>query len=231
MKSEESTRSGPRPAHGAAPIVLASASPRRSRLLADAGISIEIVPADIDETELPGEGPVEMAERLAREKALAVAARLAHTPGRPVLAADTIVVLRDRVLGKPRDAAHAVELLTRLVGQAHEVITGVCLAHSGGDRSETLHVVSRVRMRPAGREEIEAYVATGEPLDKAGAYAVQGEGRRFVETVDGSETNVIGLPMEETLALLARSSERPPEPSREREERTPRPGAAQRAPS
>ncbi len=187
-------------------IVLASASPRRRDLLGRAGVAFEVVPADIDEAEMPGEKPAEMAERLAREKALAVAARLDADDRRPVLAADTIVVLGDRKLGKPRDAAHAVELLSGLVGRTHEVVTGVALARTvdGAVLVEAFHVVSSVRMRDATRDEIEAYVATGESLDKAGAYAVQGEGRRFVEAVEGSETNVIGLPMEQTLALLAR---------------------------
>lgn len=184
-------------------LVLASASPRRSRLLGEAGIAFEVVPADIDEHPVAGESPVEMAERLAREKALAVAARLADGPPRAVLAADTIVVLGDLVLGKPRDPDHAVELLSSLVGRTHEVVTGVALAHTGTTDTRSLHVSSRVRMRPAEVDEIRTYVATGEPLDKAGAYALQGEGRRFVEQVDGSETNVIGLPMDETLALLA----------------------------
>ncbi len=189
------------------PIVLASASPRRSELLGEAGVPFEVVPADIDELARPGEAPGEMAERLAREKALAVADRLRADPGRIVLAADTIVVLGEEVLGKPRDPAHAVELLSKIVGRTHEVMTGVALARTGGDTASTLHVVSRVRMRPAERPEIEAYVATGEPLDKAGAYAVQGDGRRFVEAVEGSETNVIGLPMDETLALIEAATE------------------------
>ena len=149
-----------------------------------------------------------MADRLAREKALAVADRLGGGAARPVLAADTIVVCDGEVLGKPRDPGHAVELLSKLVGRSHVVITGVALAHtraSGTDDVESFHVSSNVRMRPADRDEIERYVAGGEPLDKAGAYAVQGEGRKFVEAVDGSETNVIGLPMEETLALLTRA--------------------------
>jgi len=184
-------------------LVLASASPRRSRLLDEAGVAFEVVPADIDEQAIAGEAPREMAERLAREKALAVAARLGDAPRRFVLAADTIVVLGEKVLGKPRDPDHAVELLSSLVGHTHEVVTGVALAQTGGGEVQSLHVSSRVRMRAAEPGEIRAYVATGEPLDKAGAYALQGEGRRFVEQVEGSETNVIGLPMDETLALLA----------------------------
>jgi len=177
-------------------------------LLSQAGLSFEVVPADIPEEARPGEAPTAMAERLAQEKALAVVARLPSGPIRPVLAADTIVVIGDEVLGKPDDAAHAVVLLSKLVGRSHVVITGVALAH--GDEAtpgelSSFWVASTVRMRTAERSEIERYVAGGEPMDKAGAYAIQGEGRKFVIEVEGSETNVIGLPMEETLALLSRA--------------------------
>ena len=189
-------------------LVLASGSPRRRHLLSQAGLSFEVVPADIPEEARPGEAPTAMAERLAQEKALAVVARLPSGPIRPVLAADTIVVIGDEVLGKPDDAAHAVVLLSKLVGRSHVVITGVALAH--GDEAtpgelSSFWVASTVRMRTAERSEIERYVAGGEPMDKAGAYAIQGEGRKFVIEVEGSETNVIGLPMEETLALLSRA--------------------------
>jgi len=178
-------------------LVLASGSPRRRELLARAGFAFDVDAADIPELRAPGEAPEAFARRLAREKAQAVAAR-AH--GAAVLGADTIVVLADDVLGKPTDAAHAVELLARLVGREHVVITAVAVASGGAVR--VISVASRVRMRAASRDELRAYVATGEPLDKAGAYGLQGEGRRFVESVIGSETNVIGLPLEETIALL-----------------------------
>ena len=183
-------------------LILASASPRRRELLARAGIAFEVVPAEIDERSLPGEAPCALAERLAREKALAVAARLGPAPRRLVLGSDTVVVLGGEVLGKPRDALHAEALLARLVGRSHEVVTGVAVVQSEGLALQSLTVTSRVTMHPAAPEEIRRYVATGEPLDKAGAYALQGEGRRFVAAVEGSETNVIGLPLEETLALL-----------------------------
>jgi septum formation protein len=189
------------------PLVLASASPRRSDLLCHAGVSIEIRPAEIDETALPGEAPAALVARLAETKALAVARAIGVSPARIVLGADTIVVLNDpahgeRILGKPIDDAHAAELLGSLVGRGHRVITGVAVV-----QSETLEIAracveSHVFMRPADRDEILRYVAGGEPRDKAGAYAVQGEGRRFVERIEGSESNVIGLPMDETLALL-----------------------------
>ena len=120
-----------------------------------------------------------------------------------MLGADTIVVLGDRVLGKPRDEAHAVELLSQLVGRRHAVITSVAIANSDTLAVRETTVLSWVAMRDASYQEIADYAATGESLDKAGAYALQGEGRRFVEGVEGSESNVIGLPMEETLELLA----------------------------
>jgi septum formation protein len=183
-------------------LVLASGSPRRRELLARAGIDFEVLPADIPEVRRPDEPPEVFAQRLAREKALAVAQRIGG-PARPVLGADTIVVLGDQVLGKPRDEAHAVELLSQLVGRRHAVITGVAIANSDTLAVSETAVLSWVAMRDADHPEIAEYAATGESLDKAGAYALQGEGRRFVSDVEGSESNVIGLPMEETLALLA----------------------------
>jgi septum formation protein len=183
-------------------LVLASASPRRRELLARAGIAFEVMPAEIDERALPDEAPHALAERLAREKALAVAGRLGPAPRRLVLGSDTIVVLAGEVLGKPRDAEHAEALLGRLLGRSHDVVTGVAVVDSEGLAPRSLTVTSRVTMHAAGADEIRRYVATGEPLDKAGAYALQGEGRRFVAAVEGSESNVIGLPLEETLALL-----------------------------
>ena len=184
------------------PLVLASASPRRSRLLREAGIAFEVIPAGIEEKPEPGEGPAALAMRLASEKALEVAVRLGPEPERWVLGADTVVVVGDAILGKPEDSEHAVQLLERILGREHRVVTGVAVASSAGLAAHTRAVSSRVAMRSADRSEIEAYVATREPLDKAGAYALQGGGRRFVERVEGSETNVIGLPVEETLALL-----------------------------
>jgi septum formation protein len=186
----------------ALPLVLASASPRRRELLERAGIPFEVIPADIPERARSGEPPREFAERIAAEKALAVARRLGPSPRRRVLGADTVVVADGEPLGKPRDAGHAVELLSRLVGREHAVITAVAVAASDTLTVRSTAVTTRVRMRAAGAEELRAYVATGEPSDKAGAYAIQGEGRRFVEAVHGSESNVIGLPVAETLALL-----------------------------
>ena len=165
----------------------------------------EIVVSGVDEETRPGETPAELARRLAREKSLHVAKALPDLPARPVLGADTIVVVDDDVLGKPRDEAHAVELLTRLMGRTHCVITGVAVSWTD-DRGVHSEVVrSEVEMRPASRAELVEYVAVGESLDKAGGYALQGEGRRFVVDVRGSRTNVIGLPLKETLALLIRA--------------------------
>lgn len=193
-------------------LVLASASPRRRELLHAAGVAFEVIPADIPEERLASEGPLVFASRLAREKALAVATRLEPGPPRWVLGADTIVVLGDRVFGKPRDRDDALRLLGALAGQTHEVVTAVALARTGTGFVAETTVTSRVRLRPATTDELRAYVATGESDDKAGAYALQGEGRRFVESVEGSESNVIGLPVEETLRLLEQAAKATPPP-------------------
>jgi len=186
-----------------APLVLASASPRRQALLESAGVTIEVVPSRVTEKPEPGEAPEALAMRLAREKALEVAERIGPEPERIVLGADTVVVLDGDVLGKPDDAAHATALLARLVGRRHRVITGVAVVSSRRLAPIARAVTSVVYMRAADREEIEHYVASGEPLDKAGAYALQGRGRKFVTRVEGSESNVIGLPVEEALRLVA----------------------------
>ena len=191
------------------PLVLGSGSPRRRELLTRAGIAFEVLPADIDEIAEIGEEPAAFALRLAREKAHAVALRIGATPRHLVLGADTIVVIDADVLGKPIDPEDAVRLLSRLVGREHRVLTAVAvIASDRRAHAETCVVTSRVSMHPASEAEIRRYVATGEPLDKAGAYAAQGEGRRFVERIDGSESNVIGLPIDETLALLRESGMR-----------------------
>jgi septum formation protein len=184
------------------PLLLASASPRRRQLLARAGLRVEVRPAEVDESALPGEAPRDHAARLAEAKARAVASAVGGSPPRIVLGADTIVVLGDRIIGKPTDDAHAIEMLADLVGRRHRVITAVAVLRSDSFELQGACVESRVSMRPARREEICRYVASGEPLDKAGAYAVQGEGRRFVTHIEGSESNVIGLPLDETLELL-----------------------------
>jgi len=173
-------------------LILASASPRRADLLRTAGIPFTVAVADIDEGEQPGESPQAYVERLAHEKATHVEAL--H-PGAFVLGADTTVVVEDTILGKPRDAADAARMLGRLAGRPHEVLTGVCLRGPGGfHRSGVITTV--VVFAPMNEAEIAAYVATGEPLDKAGAYAVQGLASRFIIRIEGSYPNVVGLPVE-----------------------------------
>ena len=184
-------------------LYLASKSPRRAELLQRLGLSHRLLDVDVPEVRAPGEGAADYVRRVARDKARAGWSLVAGEPGARVLGADTEVVLDEEVFGKPADAADAVRLLGRLVGRAHEVLTGVALVASDAPSiAQTRVVASRVVMRRASEDEIRRYVATGEPLDKAGAYAAQGEGRRFIEAIHGSETNVIGLPMDETLALL-----------------------------
>jgi len=185
-------------------LVLASASPRRREILSGADLLFDVQPSKVEELTRDGESPGDLAERLAREKAADVAGRLPSTPPVPVLGADTIVVVDEDVLGKPIDEADAVELLTRLMGRRHRVMTGIALAWSDGRKILSEVVTSHVEMRSATRDELIEYVALGESLDKAGGYALQGAGRRFVVEVSGSSSNVIGLPLEETLALFER---------------------------
>jgi septum formation protein len=184
------------------PLVLASGSPRRRQLLQEAGIQIEVIPANTAEIKRAGESARQEIERLATEKAQAVARKLGPQPARLVLGSDTGVVLDDEVLGKPRDSENAVELLQRLMNRTHTVITAVALAHSDTLSCTTFSVDTEVTFGEASLEAIQNYVATGEPMDKAGAYAIQGEGKRFITKTSGSESNVIGLPMERTLTEL-----------------------------
>jgi septum formation protein len=181
-----------------APIVLASRSPRRSQLLAQIGVPHEVLAVDFDEARLPGEAPREFVERLARDKARH--SRAACPDGRPLLAADTIVVLDGALFGKPRDEAEAVTMLRALSGRSHEVMTAVAVCDGATVRSAVS--VSRVRFRELGEDECRAYWATGEPVDKAGAYAVQGLGAVFIERLEGSYSGVMGLPLYETARLL-----------------------------
>ena len=183
--------------HGS--IILASASPRRTELMALAGIEFSVVPADICEDVLPGEAPVDHVLRLSREKADAVAA--AHD-GRFFIGADTIVVLDGAILGKPVDNADAARMLSGLSGRDHEVITGFTVF----DRISSVHisrsVCTDVTFKKLEEKEIAAYIATGCPMDKAGAYAIQGGAVHFVRSINGSYTNVIGLPMTELYEVL-----------------------------
>ena len=187
-------------------LVLASASPRRSALLDEMGLEFEIHPADIDETPFPDEVPRELVRRLARSKAQAVTDSRRIGERRFILGSDTLVVLDDEPIGKPVDPEDAIRMLERLTGRIHTVMTGIAVLDVQTSVILDQVVESQVHMRDASRDEISRYVALGESLDKAGAYALQGEGRRFVTQVEGSESNVIGLPLEETRALLEKAT-------------------------
>ncbi len=182
-------------------LVLASSSPRRYDLLSSEGFEFLVAEPNVDESAPASELPERTAARLALTKARSVAERVG--PESCVLAADTIVVVDDHVMGKPRDEEEAIHMLLRLAGRTHRVITGY-VALLDGSPAESGVEVSRVRMRTVTSEEARAYAATGEPLDKAGAYAVQGVGGRFVEHIDGSRSNVIGLPLEVVVPALRR---------------------------
>ena len=178
-------------------LVLASGSPRRKELLERVGLAFRVAPAQVDESLEPGEPAGRAARRLARAKAAVVAGR---EPEAAVLAADTLVALEDQILGKPRDETEARHMLERLSGREHVVVTGFCLRHQGGEAHGLGS--TRVRFRRLSRAEITAYVASGEPRGKAGAYAVQGLGAALVEEVCGSYTNVVGLPLAACVELM-----------------------------
>ena len=185
-----------------AELVLASASPRRRALLSAVGVPFRAVVSGAPERARPGEAPPQLVQRLALEKAQRV--REGQPGARLVLGADTVVALGAESIGKPRDTAHAAQLLGRLLGRTHSVWSGVALLGPGA-QAQHFAVESRVSLRAASEAEVRAYLATGESLDKAGAYALQGEGVRFVSALRGSRTNVVGLPLDETLALLGRA--------------------------
>ncbi len=180
-------------------LILASASPRRAQLLRKIGVPFEVVPSEIVEAWLPGT-PRDVVTALALAKCRSVAERLA-VPA-VVLGADTAVVLDERVLGKPDSPEEARRMLRELRGRQHEVITGVAVVEASTGRETATAVVTRVLMREYSEAEIEAYVATGEPFDKAGAYAIQGAGGALVSKVEGCYTNVVGLPLTTTRRLL-----------------------------
>lgn len=182
------------------PIILASASPRRRELLTELRIPFLVAPSDVDESPRPGESPHAMVQRLARMKATK-AARFQRAA--VVLAADTIVVIDDEVLGKPIDRDDARRMLRLLSGREHVVLTGFCILAPGGERAEDV-VSTRVRFRPLGDADIEPYLDSGEAYDKAGGYAIQGGAGSFIESIDGSYSNVVGLPKDEVAAALSR---------------------------
>jgi septum formation protein len=177
-------------------LVLASQSPRRAELLTAAGFQFSVRVAPVDETPHPGENPEQYCLRLAREKALAVPASADET----ILAADTTVVLGDEIMGKPLDAADAARMLGALSGKRHNVITAICLRQ--GENIQTRAAITAVWFSPLTEAEIAWYVASGEPFDKAGAYAIQGLASRFVERIEGEYSNVVGLPVSLVYRML-----------------------------
>lgn len=183
------------------PLILASASPRRRELLALLQAPFLVTSADIDESQLPGESPAEMVRRLSMTKARAVAGR--HCTGW-VIASDTVVVLDDKVLGKPADAEEARVMLRRLRGRTHWVYSGIALCDAASGRCESDVVATEVWMRDYGEDEIEAYVASGDPLDKAGAYGIQNGPFHPVARIAGCYTSVMGLPLCHLYRLLQR---------------------------
>lgn len=180
-------------------IVLASSSPRRRELLTMIGVAHEVMPPDIDESYLPGEAPLAHAERLAREKAATIASAI---PDAIVIGADTIVVIDGEVLGKPRNEPHAADMLRQLSGRTHEVLTAVAVAR--GTRVESEVEIVSVTFRDLDDNEIRAYIATREPMDKAGAYGIQGYGATIVQRIAGDFFAVMGLALGRLIRLLER---------------------------
>ena len=182
-------------------LILASASPRRAELLTSAGFEFDVTPADVDESILAGEPPAEYAMRVARAKAAQIAGRQpdAHTV---VLGADTVVVVGERIFGKPADGAEAAAMLGQLSGAVHDVLTAVVL-RSADAREVGEVAATRVHFRALTTDEIRWYVGTGEPFGKAGAYAIQGRAARFIERIEGSWSNVVGLPIATVHRLVA----------------------------
>jgi septum formation protein len=181
-------------------LLLASASPRRAELLTAAGIAFDVQPADVDERVLDGETPEGYVRRIAESKARTISARF---PNRLVLGADTTVVVDALILGKPQDELDARRMLSALSGRTHQVLTGVCIAGAG--HFEMAVSRTAVEFAALDADEIDEYVSTGEPMDKAGAYAIQGLASRFVTRIDGSYSNVVGLPVALVHAMLRRA--------------------------
>jgi septum formation protein len=179
-------------------LVLASASPRRAELLTSAGFSFDVAPADVDETPRGGEPPADYALRVARDKARVISAT--RGDAHPILAADTVVVAARRILGKPENDDEARQMLTVLSGSVHDVLTAVVFLHDGREVAEVAS--TRVRFAALTADEIDWYIRTGEPRGKAGAYAIQGLGARFVEWIEGSWSNVVGLPLAPVYRML-----------------------------
>jgi len=191
-------------------LVLASSSPRRKELVASLNHSLPvcIFSTDVDEWVESGWTPIEVVENLSLRKARAAAEKLQEQNGQPgaslIIGADTIVVLDGEILGKPANAGHAKAMLSSLQGRVHEVYTGVALISTGDGAESVAHRMTRVQMKPLSDEQIERYIATGEPNDKAGAYGIQGLGSTIVERIDGCYFNVVGLPLALLSDMLAR---------------------------
>ena len=187
------------------PLIIASESPRRKRLLLSVGVEFKVHPSRIDESVRqgesadPGKSPAEVAERWACVKANSI---VPFHPDSWIFGADTIVVLDGRIFGKPSDSAEAVRMLNTLSGRVHEVITGMCLIEPGGKLRRKGSVTTRVRFKNLSMEEIDAYVRTAESMDKAGGYGIQGIGAFLVRSIEGSYTNVVGLPLCQALEWL-----------------------------
>jgi len=184
---------------GSRPLVLASASPRRAEILRMVGWPFEIHPVDIDESRREGEAAANYVERLAREKAEAAAP---HRPGATIVGADTVVVTDQEILSKPRDEEEARRMVRLLNGRWHQVLTGVAVIRFGRSSVKVRHETTEVRFAEMSEQNISWYVATGEPMDKAGAYAIQGQGSQFIEEIKGDYFNVVGLPIRLLYELL-----------------------------
>lgn len=185
-------------------LILASASPRRAEILRSAGLSFEIAAANVDETPLANEPPEQLVRRLALAKAEAVIHARATGEGAIVLGADTIVLVGDQILGKPGTSARAIEMLRELQGREHRVITGVAVIAGASGKSLSETESTTVWFDPMTDREIADYVATGEPLDKAGAYAIQGIASRYISKIEGDYFNVVGLPIARVWKMLRR---------------------------
>ncbi|HRE88340.1 MAG TPA: Maf family protein [Myxococcota bacterium] len=205
----------------AVPVILASSSPRRKELLERLGFTVKVIPPNVDEVRLENEGPENFVKRMARSKVLAVVDRLAQTlytdvetgvrrtvsagrtqDARWVIGADTVIVMGDLILGKPKDTAEAAEMLHRLSNNSHRVITGFCIHDLRKNKEGVQAVSTEVRFKRLTASEIEKYIAVGESMDKAGAYAVQGVGAYLVDSIVGSYTNVVGLPLCQTVEMM-----------------------------
>ena len=193
------------PSRAPQPLVLASSSPRRQELLRRAGIDFEARAPSVSEARKPGESPQAFVLRLAREKALDVARKCAS--GRLVLGADTVVVVDEEALGKPASAEEAFHMLRRLSGRTHRVLTGICVVRAGEQVEELVSEETRVTLRSLEDAEIPDYVNSGEPLDKAGGYGIQGLARKFVTRIEGCYSNVVGLPVARVYGILKRLPE------------------------